>query len=103
MKAVLREVRQVAATDSTVLLHGETGTGKELMAEALHQGSKRKNRLLVPVNCAALPGPLLESELFGREKGPYTGAMSCEIGRFGLADSGTLFLEISELPLKSQV
>jgi transcriptional regulator with GAF, ATPase, and Fis domain len=103
MKAVLREVRQVAATDSTVLLHGETGTGKELLAEALHQGSKRKNRLLVRVNCAALPGPLLESELFGREKGAYTGAMSREIGRFGLADGGTLFLdEISELPLESQ-
>jgi transcriptional regulator with GAF, ATPase, and Fis domain len=103
MKNVLREVRRVAPTDSTVLLYGETGTGKELLAEAVHQGSKRKDRLLVRVNCAALPGPLIESELFGREKGAYTGALSRESGRFGVADGGTLFLdEISELPLESQ-
>ena len=103
MKGVLREIRRVAATDSTVLLYGETGTGKELLAEAVHQGSKRKDRLLVRVNCAALPGPLIESELFGREKGAYTGALSRETGRFGRADGGTLFLdEVGELPLELQ-
>ena len=103
MKAVLRELRRVAGTDSTVLLYGETGTGKELLAEAVHHHSKRKDRLLVRVNCAALPGPLIESELFGREKGAYTGALSREAGRFGVADGGTLFLdEVSELPLESQ-
>jgi formate hydrogenlyase transcriptional activator len=103
MKTVLREIRRVAVTDSTVLLYGETGAGKELLAEAVHRGSKRKDRLLVRVNCAALPGPLIESELFGREKGAYTGALSRESGRFGVADGGTLFLdEISELPLESQ-
>ncbi len=103
MKAVLREVRRVAATDSTVLLSGETGTGKELLAEALHQASKRKERLLVRVNCAALPGPLIESELFGREKGAYTGALTRESGRFEVADGGTLFLdEVGELPLELQ-
>ena len=103
MKAVLREVRRVAATDSTVLLSGETGTGKELLAEAVHQASKRKDRLLVRVNCAALPGPLIESELFGREKGAYTGALTRESGRFEVADGGTLFLdEVGELPLELQ-
>jgi transcriptional regulator with GAF, ATPase, and Fis domain len=103
MRSVLREVRRVAATDSTVLLYGETGTGKELLAEAVHNGSKRKERLLVRVNCAALPGPLIESELFGREKGAYTGALSKEAGRFGAADGGTLFLdEVGELPLELQ-
>jgi transcriptional regulator with GAF, ATPase, and Fis domain len=103
MKAVLREVRRVAATDSTVLLFGETGTGKEVLAEAVHQGSKRKDRLLVRVNCAALPGPLIESELFGREKGAYTGALTRESGRFEVADGGTLFLdEVGELPLELQ-
>jgi formate hydrogenlyase transcriptional activator len=103
MKAVLSEVRRVAATDSTVLLTGETGTGKELIAEAVHQASKRKDRLLVRVNCAALPGPLIESELFGREKGAYTGAMTRESGRFEVADGGTLFLdEVGELPLELQ-
>ncbi len=103
MKAVLREVRRVAATDSTVLLSGETGTGKELLAEAVHQGSKRKDRLLVRVNCAALPGPLIESELFGREKGAYTGALTRERGRFEVADGGTLLLdEVGELPLELQ-
>ena len=103
MKAVLREARRVAATDSTVLLSGETGTGKELLAEAVHQASKRKERLLVRVNCAALPGPLIESELFGREKGAYTGALTRESGRFGIADGGTLFLdEVGELPMELQ-
>ena len=103
MKDVLREIRRVAATDSTVLLYGETGTGKELLAEALHNGSKRQNRLLVRVNCGALPATLIESELFGREKGAYTGALSREVGRFGTADGGTLFLdEIGELPIELQ-
>ena len=103
MKTVLREVRRVAATDSTVMLHGETGTGKELLAEAVHHGSRRKDRLLVRVNCAALPGPLIESELFGREKGAYTGALSRESGRFEVADGGTLFLdEVGELPIELQ-
>jgi formate hydrogenlyase transcriptional activator len=103
MKAILREVRRVGATDSTVLLSGETGTGKELLAEAVHQASKRKDRLLVRVNCAALPGPLIESELFGREKGAYTGALTRESGRFEVADGGTLFLdEVGELPLELQ-
>jgi transcriptional regulator with GAF, ATPase, and Fis domain len=103
MKEVLREVKRVAATDSTVLLSGETGTGKELLAEALHQASKRRDRLLVRVNCAALPGPLIESELFGREKGAYTGALTRESGRFEVADGGTLFLdEVGELPLELQ-
>ena len=103
MKAVLSEVRRVAATDATVLLSGETGTGKELIAEAVHQASRRKDRLLVRVNCAALPGPLIESELFGREKGAYTGALSRESGRFEVADGGTLFLdEVGELPIELQ-
>ena len=98
MKAVLREVKRVAVTDSTVLLSGDTGTGKELLAEAVHQASKRRDRLLVRVNCAALPGPLIESELFGREKGAYTGALTRESGRFEVADGGTLFLdEVGEL------
>ena len=103
MRRVLADVQRVAATDSTVLLQGETGTGKERLAEAVHHGSKRSHRLLVRVNCAALPGTLIESELFGREKGAYTGALSREIGRFEAADGGTLFLdEVGELPLELQ-
>jgi transcriptional regulator with GAF, ATPase, and Fis domain len=103
MKAVLSEVGRVAATDATVMLSGETGTGKELLAEAVHHASKRRDRLLVRVNCAALPGPLIESELFGREKGAYTGALTRERGRFEVADGGTLFLdEVGELPLELQ-
>ena len=103
MKAVLSAVRRVAATDSTVLLSGETGTGKELIADAVHQTSMRKDRLLVRVNCAALPGTLIESELFGREKGAYTGALTREMGRFEIANGGTLFLdEVGELPLELQ-
>jgi len=103
MKKVLRQIRRVAGTESTVLLSGETGTGKEILAEAVHLGSNRKNRLLVRVNCAALPAALIESELFGREKGAYTGAISREVGRFEVADGGTLFLdEIGELPMELQ-
>jgi formate hydrogenlyase transcriptional activator len=103
LKQVLRRVDQVAPTDALVLITGETGTGKELIAEAIHNQSKRKGRLLVKVNCASLPSALMESELFGREKGAYTGALAKQIGRFELADHSTLFLdEITELPLDVQ-
>ena len=103
MKKVLTQAEQVAQTDSTVLLLGETGTGKELLARAIHSMSLRKDRPLVTVNCASLPPTLIESELFGREKGAYTGAMTKMIGRFEIADGSTLFLdEIGELPLELQ-
>ena len=97
--AVLDKVRPVAATDATVLITGETGTGKELIARAVHSNSRRAARPLIKLNCAALPGGLVESELFGHEKGAFTGALARRIGRFELADGGTLFLdEIAELP-----
>ena len=100
---VLKKAEQVAKTDATVLLRGETGTGKELIARAIHEFSKRNNRPMVTVNCAALPATLIESELFGREKGAFTGALTREIGRFELANGSTLFLdEIGELPLDLQ-
>jgi formate hydrogenlyase transcriptional activator len=103
LQKVLREIRQVAATDSTVLLLGETGTGKELMARAIHQLSPRKDRPLIKVNCGAIAPGLVESELFGHEKGAFTGALQRRIGRFELANNGTLFLdEIGELPPESQ-
>jgi DNA-binding NtrC family response regulator len=103
IQKVLRMVEQVAPTDSTVLVIGETGTGKELIAQAIHRLSPRRDKLLVKVNCAALPAGLVESELFGREKGAYTGAMARQIGRFEVADGSTLFLdEIGELPLDLQ-
>ena len=103
MKKVLAQAEQVAGTDSSVLLLGETGTGKELLAKAIHSMSLRKDRLLVTVNCASLPPTLIESELFGREKGAYTGAMTKMIGRFEIADGSTLFLdEIGELPFELQ-
>ena len=103
MKRVLSQAEQVAGTDSTVLLLGETGTGKELLARAIHSMSRRKDRPLITVNCAALPPTLIESELFGREKGAYTGALTRMIGRFEIADGSTLFLdEIGELPLDLQ-
>jgi len=103
MKKVLTQAEQVAQTDSTVLLLGETGTGKELLARAIHSMSLRKGRPLVTVSCASLPPTLIESELFGREKGAYTGAMTKMIGRFEIADGSTLFLdEIGELPLDLQ-
>jgi PAS domain S-box-containing protein len=96
---ILHEVEQVASTDSTVLILGETGTGKELVARAIHNISPRRERTLVKVNCAALAENLIESELFGHEKGAFTGALSRHIGRFELADGGTLFLdEVGELP-----
>ncbi|MRR33557.1 AAA family ATPase [bacterium] len=100
---VLAMVEQVAPTDSTVLIMGETGTGKELVARAIHGSSSRADKFLVKVNCASLPSSLVESELFGREKGAYTGALTRQIGRFELADGGTIFLdEISELSLELQ-
>src|SRR5262249_52116334 len=86
LKLVLKEVQTVAATDSTVLILGETGTGKELIARALHNGSDRRERTFVKINCAAIPTGLLESELFGHEKGAFTGAITTKIGRFELAD-----------------
>jgi formate hydrogenlyase transcriptional activator len=103
MKDVYRLVSVVAATSSTVLVLGETGTGKELVARAVHNGSPRKDKLMVKVNCAALPANLIESELFGHEKGAFTGAIDRRIGKFELADHSTLFLdEIGELPLEAQ-
>jgi transcriptional regulator with GAF, ATPase, and Fis domain len=103
IKHVLAQAELVAKTDSTVLLQGETGTGKELLARAIHSMSLRKDRPLVTTNCAALPPSLIENELFGREKGAYTGAMTRMIGRFELADNSTIFLdEIGELPLDLQ-
>lgn len=103
LKKVLKSVERVATTDSTVLITGETGTGKELIARAIHNLSPRKGRPLVKVNCAAIPGGLIESELFGHEKGAFTGALTKKMGRFELADKGTIFLdEIGELPLDLQ-
>lgn len=104
LKKVFRQIEQVAPTDTTVLLLGETGTGKELFARSMHNLSVRKKRPLVKVNCTALPLNLIESELFGHEKGSFTGAVSKRIGRFELADGGTIFLdEIGELSLDLQV
>jgi formate hydrogenlyase transcriptional activator len=103
MKKVLTQAEQVARTESTVLLLGETGTGKELLARAIHNLSSRKGKPLVTVNCASLPPTLIESELFGRERGAYTGALTRMAGRFELADGSTLFLdEIGEFPLELQ-
>ena len=104
LKKALKKVEQVAPTDSTVLILGETGTGKELLARAVHHISKRSKRPLIKVNCAALPTYLIESELFGHEKGAFTGAINQHIGRFEVADQGTIFLdEIGEMPLELQV
>jgi transcriptional regulator with GAF, ATPase, and Fis domain len=103
IRGVLRQVEQVAATDVTVLILGETGTGKELVARAVHSHSARRDRPLVKVNCSALPAELIESELFGHEKGAFTGAMARQVGRFELADGGTIFLdEVGDLPLGLQ-
>ncbi len=103
LKYVLYQVEQVAETDSSVLILGETGTGKELVARAIHELSSRSDRVLVKVNCASLPAELIESELFGREKGAFTGATTTQMGRFELARGSTLFLdEIGELPLTLQ-
>jgi formate hydrogenlyase transcriptional activator len=104
LKKIFTAIEQVAATDSTVLLTGETGTGKELVARAIHNRSRRKDRVLVKVHCAAIPAGLLESELFGHVKGAFTGAVERRVGRFELADRGTLFLdEVGELPPETQV
>ncbi len=102
-KALMKDLAKVAVTDTTVLITGETGTGKELVAREIHRLSNRSKKLLVTVNCAALPANLVESELFGHEKGAFTGALQKRIGRFELADGGTVFLdEIGELPLPTQ-
>ncbi|PKN67320.1 MAG: Fis family transcriptional regulator [Deltaproteobacteria bacterium HGW-Deltaproteobacteria-15] len=104
IKTVLAKVEQVAQRNTTVLILGETGTGKELVARAIHGFSARKNHPMVTVNCAGLPATLVEAELFGREKGAYTGALSKQIGRFEIADGSTIFLdEIGELPMELQV
>lgn len=103
IRRILEQVQQVAATPASVLISGETGTGKELLALAIHEASPRKNRSMIQVNCAAIPAALIESELFGREKGAFTGALSKQVGRFELADGSTLFLdEVGELPLDAQ-
>ncbi|ALG67113.1 sigma-54 interaction domain-containing protein [Beggiatoa leptomitoformis] len=104
LQKVLRQVSQVAPTDASVLIQGESGTGKELIARAIHNRSQRKDKPLIKVNCAAIAHSLVDSELFGHEKGAFTGALHQRIGRFELADGGTLFLdEIAELPLETQV
>jgi formate hydrogenlyase transcriptional activator len=104
MQTVFKSIKMVAATDSTVLLQGETGTGKELIARAIHNLSRRHEAMMVKVNCGALPAGLIESELFGHERGAFTGATQQKKGRFELAHRGTLFLdEVGELPLDAQV
>jgi transcriptional regulator with GAF, ATPase, and Fis domain len=103
LEAVLEQVERVAPTDSTVLIQGETGTGKELIAQAIHNVSRRYGRPYVKLNCSAIPFDLLESELFGHERGAFTGAIAQKIGRFEMADAGTLFLdEIGDIPLPLQ-
>src|ERR1700741_3337976 len=103
LRPILNQVEAVAGTNSTVLMAGETGTGKEVIARAIHELSPRRNRNLVKVNCAAIPAGLLESELFGHERGAFTGAINSHVCRFALADRGTLFLdEIGDMPLELQ-
>ena len=104
MRQVLKQVTKVAPSDSTVLILGETGTGKELIARAFHRRSNRATRTFVRVNCAAIPQSLIASELFGHEKGAFTGALQRRVGRFESADGGTLFLdEIGDLPMEIQM
>src|SRR6266704_1638831 len=103
LRSILAEVEAVAPTNATVLISGETGTGKEVIARAIHELSPRRSRNLIKVNCAAMPAGLLESELFGHERGAFTGAVTSHVGRFALADRGTLFLdEIGDMPLELQ-
>src|SRR5258708_647293 len=103
LREVLDLVRTVAPTDSTALIEGETGTGKELIARAIHEHSTRRDRPFIKLNCAAIPLGLLESELFGHERGAFTGAVARKVGRFEAADRGTLFLdEIGDIPLELQ-
>jgi formate hydrogenlyase transcriptional activator len=103
LKTVFEQIRKVAPTDSTVLLLGETGTGKELIARSIHEQSGRVNRTFVKINCSAIPTGLLESELFGHERGAFTGALTQRFGRFEIADKGTLFLdEVGDIPLEVQ-
>ncbi|HYR55484.1 MAG TPA: sigma-54 dependent transcriptional regulator [Myxococcaceae bacterium] len=104
MQEIFKIIEKVADTPSTVLITGESGTGKELIATALHEGSSRRNKPLIRINCAAIPKDLMESELFGYERGAFTGAVTSKPGRFELADGGTLFLdEIAEIPVEMQV
>jgi len=104
VRAMLRDVKKVAGVETTVLLMGETGVGKELVARAIHDASQRRTRPLVKMNCGAIPQGLVESELFGHERGAFTGALQKRIGRFEMADKGTLFMdEVGELPSDTQV
>jgi len=103
LRSILSQVEAVAPTNATVMISGETGTGKEVIARAIHELSPRRSRNLVKLNCAAMPAGLLESELFGHERGAFTGAVNTHVGRFALADRGTLFLdEIGDMPLELQ-